>query len=62
MSPGEGTGETDLPAGFTWKSRYLHTMRGTSRTRGCSLVVGKGAFAVTSAPSELDSQTFAHEV
>ena len=60
-SPDEGTGITDLPAGFTWKSRYLHTMRSASGSRSSTLSVGK-SITIASATSKLNSEAFAHEV
>ena len=54
-------GETDLPAGFTWESRDLHAMWGTSRTRSRTLSGGKG-ITVASTARKLNGQTLSHEV
>ena len=54
-------GVTDLPAGFSWKARDLHTMNSASWTRGSAFLGSKG-ITLTSTAGELDGQTFAHEV
>jgi len=54
-------GVTDLPAGLSGKARDLHAMRGTSRTRGSTFLLSK-CIARTSTTSELDCETFTHEV
>ena len=54
-------GVTDLPAGLSWKARDLHAMRGTSGTRGSTLLLSK-RIAWTGTTSKLDSEAFTHEV
>ena len=52
---------TDLPAGIVWKSGDGHPVRRAARTWRSSLVVAK-ALTVSGSASELDRQSFAHEV
>lgn len=54
---------TDLPAGIIGEPSDLHTMNGTARARGLSLIVaGKSSLALTRASSKLHGKTLAQEV
>lgn len=56
---------TDLPAGIIGKSSDLHAMRGAARpwrTVAVLVVSSAALFPVAGATSELDRETFTHEV
>jgi len=50
-----------LPAGLTWKSRYLHAMRSTSWTWSIALCIGEGITGARTT-SKLNGQALTHEV
>lgn len=55
-------GEAHLPAGLYGKIRDPHSIWGTPRARGNTLVGCEVLVASTGATSELDDETLAHEV